>query len=67
MAASVMADCVPCIRHHYQKAVAAGATVTEISEALAIAMAIAAGSKKAKYEPVIAELATDNPSETKMA
>jgi AhpD family alkylhydroperoxidase len=53
---SVMADCVPCIKHHYQEAVKAGATKDEIAEALAISMSISAGSKKAKYAPVISEL-----------
>ena len=56
IACSVMADCVPCIDWHYQQAVTAGATKEEISEALAIAMAVSAGSKRAKYSPVIGKL-----------
>ena len=56
LACSVMADCVPCINHHYQKAVEYGATREEISEALAITMSVSAGSKKAKYSSVISEL-----------
>jgi AhpD family alkylhydroperoxidase len=53
---SVMADCVPCINHHYTHAVKAGATKEEISEALAISMSVSAGSKRAKYAPVISKL-----------
>ena len=56
VACSVMADCVPCIDWHYQHAITAGATKEEISEALAIAMAVSAGSKRAKYSPVIGKL-----------
>jgi AhpD family alkylhydroperoxidase len=56
VACSVMADCVPCIEHHYKQAVAAGATREEISETLAVAMAIIAGSKRAKYRSVIGNL-----------
>jgi AhpD family alkylhydroperoxidase len=53
---SVMADCIPCIEHHYKMAVNAGASKEEIAESLAIAMSISAGSKKAKYSPVINRL-----------
>jgi AhpD family alkylhydroperoxidase len=53
---SVMADCVPCIHYHYKKAVGYGATKEEIAEALAIAMSVSAGSKQAKYGPVIGKL-----------
>jgi AhpD family alkylhydroperoxidase len=53
---SVMADCVPCINHHYKKAKENGASKEEIAEALAIAMSVSAGSKKAKYSSVINEL-----------
>jgi AhpD family alkylhydroperoxidase len=53
---SIMADCVPCIEYHYNKAVAAGATNEELAEAFAIAMAISAGSKKAKYSSLIQAL-----------
>ncbi len=53
---SVMADCIPCINHHYKEAINAGATKEEISEALAISMSISAGSKKAKYSQVISDL-----------
>lgn len=56
VACSVMADCVPCIEWHYQQAVNAGANQKELSEALAIAMTISAGSKRAKYSPVISKL-----------
>jgi AhpD family alkylhydroperoxidase len=56
VSASVMADCVPCINHHYRRAVELGASQEEIAEALAIAMSISAGSKRAKYAPVIATL-----------
>jgi AhpD family alkylhydroperoxidase len=53
---AVTADCVPCIEYHYKKAIAAGATNEEIAEAFAISMSICAGSKKAKYTPVIEKL-----------
>jgi AhpD family alkylhydroperoxidase len=56
LACSVMADCVPCIHYHYDKAVKAGATKEEIAEALAISMSVSAGSKKAKYNSVIEKL-----------
>jgi AhpD family alkylhydroperoxidase len=56
VACSVMADCAPCIEWHYQRAVEAGATKDEISEALAVAMATSSGSKRAKYAPVIGKL-----------
>src|SRR4030042_6863594 len=48
-ACSVMADCVPCIQAHYARAIEAGVTKDEISEALAIAMAISSGNKRAKF------------------
>jgi len=60
---SVMADCVPCIDHHYKKAVEYGASKEEIAEAMAIAMSVSAGSKKAKYSSVIGELESANLSE----
>lgn len=53
---SVMADCVPCINHHYKRAVECGASREEIAEALAIAMSVSAGSKRAKYASVIDKL-----------
>jgi AhpD family alkylhydroperoxidase len=53
---SVMADCLPCLEYHYKRAVNAGASKEEIAESLAIAMSISAGSKKAKYLPVINKL-----------
>ena len=56
IACSVVADCAPCIEWHYGQAKAAGANREEISEALAIAMSVAAGSKRAKYGPVISKL-----------
>ena len=56
LSCSVMADCVPCINHHYKQAVKGGATREEIAEALAISMSISAGSKRAKYAPVISQL-----------
>jgi AhpD family alkylhydroperoxidase len=56
VACSVMADCVPCIESHYKQAVAAGASSEEISEALAVSMAISAGSKRAKYKAVVSNL-----------
>ncbi len=56
LSCSVMADCVPCIDWHYNKAVEAGSTHEEIAEALAISMSVSAGSKRAKYAPVIAKL-----------
>jgi AhpD family alkylhydroperoxidase len=59
MACSVMADCMPCIEYHGTKAVETGATKDEIHEALAIAMTIAAGSKKAKYSSLIPGILKD--------
>ncbi len=60
VACSVMADCVPCIEWHYQQAILAGANREELSEALAIAMSVCSGSKRAKYDPVISKLAREN-------
>jgi AhpD family alkylhydroperoxidase len=60
---SVMADCVPCINYHYRKAVGYGASKEEIAEALAIAMSVSAGSKQAKYGPVIEKLERANSNE----
>jgi AhpD family alkylhydroperoxidase len=56
IACSVMADCAPCIEWHYRQAMTAGAAREEIAEALAVAMSVAAGSKRAKYAPVISQL-----------
>lgn len=56
LAASIMADCTPCIRHHGGAALAAGATADEILEVSAIVMAILAGSKRAKYRDVLDEV-----------
>ena len=56
VACSVMADCVPCLQWHYQQAVTAGANREELSEALAISVSISAGSKRAKYSPVVSGL-----------
>jgi AhpD family alkylhydroperoxidase len=56
LSASLMADCVPCITHHYKAAVEAGATPQELAEVSAIVMSLCAGSKKAKYAPLIMEL-----------
>jgi AhpD family alkylhydroperoxidase len=56
IACSVVADCAPCIEWHYGQAVTAGANREEISEALAVAMSVAAGSKRAKYGPIVEKL-----------
>jgi AhpD family alkylhydroperoxidase len=56
LACAVMADCGNCIKSYYKKAVEAGASSDQISEMLAITMSINAGSKKAKYSDLIAEL-----------
>jgi AhpD family alkylhydroperoxidase len=56
VACSVVADCAPCIEWHYAQAAAAGASPEEISEALAVAMSVCAGSKRAKYGPVVDRL-----------
>jgi len=53
---SIVADCLPCLEYHYKRAVKAGATMEEIAESIAIAMSISAGSKKAKYLPIINKL-----------
>jgi AhpD family alkylhydroperoxidase len=56
LACSVMADCVPCIKHHYAEAVKNDADEAEIMEVMGITMSIAAGSKRAKYGPLVTEL-----------
>lgn len=56
---SIAADCLPCLEYHYKRAIKAGATREEIAEAIAIAMSIAAGSKKAKYFPTITRLESE--------
>jgi AhpD family alkylhydroperoxidase len=53
---SIIADCQPCLEYHYKRAIIAGASKEEIAESIAIAMSISAGSKKAKYSPVINKL-----------
>lgn len=60
LSCSVMADCVPCINWHYEKAVEAGASKEEIAEALAVSMSVSAGSKRAKYSELISKLGQDN-------
>ncbi len=60
LACAVMADCAHCIRSYYIKCRESGASTNEIYEALAITMAVNAGSKKAKYSDLIAELEKDN-------
>ncbi len=59
LACSVMADCSPCIEHHYRGATGAGASQEEIAEALAVSMAICAGSKKAKYSQLVNNLSAE--------
>ena len=59
VACSVMADCPPCITWHYNQAVEFGASKEEIAEALAIAMSVSAGSKRAKYSELISNLEND--------
>ena len=56
LATSISVDCVPCIKSYYKKAIDSGASTGEISEALAISMTVAAGSKRAKYAPIIEAL-----------
>ncbi len=53
---SIVADCIPCINHHYKKAVEYGASKDEIYEACAISMSVSAGSKRAKYSQIIKDL-----------
>jgi AhpD family alkylhydroperoxidase len=60
LSCSIMADCVPCINHHYKAVVQAGANQNEIAEALAISMSVSAGSKRAKYAKVIGDLERDS-------
>jgi AhpD family alkylhydroperoxidase len=55
VAASCLADCPRCIRHHSQAAIDAGATAEEIRAVNAVAMAILAGSKRVKYAEVLDE------------
>ncbi len=56
VACAVSVDCAPCLEWHYRQAIQAGATKDEISEALAVSMSISAGSKRAKYGPVVEKL-----------
>lgn len=56
VACSVMADCVSCIKYHYDKARQEGNSKEEIAEAFAITMSVSAGSKSAKYSGLIAGL-----------
>jgi alkylhydroperoxidase/carboxymuconolactone decarboxylase family protein YurZ len=44
---------------HYKRAIKEGASQEEFAESIAIAIAISAGSKKAKYIPVIKALETN--------
>lgn len=60
LACSVMADCPPCIKHHYTKAVEAEASKEEMAEAFAISMSVSAGSKRAKYTELINNLERDS-------
>ncbi len=53
---SVMADCIPCIEHHYNNALKSGATPEEITEAAQIAVAVSSGSKRGKYNTLFAKL-----------
>jgi len=53
LACSVMVDCIPCIEHHYKKAVEYGVNEEEIMDALGITMSVSAGSKRAKYNKLI--------------
>lgn len=50
---SILADCAPCTDWHYKQAREAGASEEEIAEALAIPMAVIAGSKMAKYGSIV--------------
>ncbi len=57
---AVMVDCIPCIDYHYKKAKEYGASKEEIAETLAIALAVSAGNKKAKYSKLIEDLSSTN-------
>jgi AhpD family alkylhydroperoxidase len=61
VACSIMADCLPCFEHHYRMAAQNGATVEEAKEAIAVAIAISAGSKISKFSPKAAELFREEP------
>ncbi len=56
VACSIMADCLPCLEHHYRAAAENGASVEEAKEAIAIAVAISAGNKIGKFSLKAAEL-----------
>jgi AhpD family alkylhydroperoxidase len=56
LACSIIVDCVPCIEHHYKKAVEYGVQEDEIMDAMGITMSVSAGSKRAKYQKLITEL-----------
>ncbi len=57
---SVLAECIPCIEHHYKQAMDAGATTDEIAEALAIPLSVISGSKIANFGAVVGNLQTKN-------
>ena len=59
VACSIMADCVPCLNWHYTQALESGASKEEISEAIAIAMSVSSGSKRAKYSKVVDTITQD--------
>ena len=44
--ASVTATCVPCLKYHFEKAKAAGASDEEIAEAIQVGRAVRTGSAK---------------------
>ena len=56
IACSIMADCLPCLEHHYRMAAKNGVTVDEAKEAIAVAVAISAGNKIGKFSIKAAEL-----------
>jgi AhpD family alkylhydroperoxidase len=56
IACSIMADCLPCLEHHYKTAAKHGVTVEEAKEAIAVAVAISAGNKIGKFSLKAAEL-----------
>jgi AhpD family alkylhydroperoxidase len=53
---AIMIDCKGCMRSHYKKAIAEGATDEEIAVVIALCMTVAAGKRKGIVENIIAEV-----------
>jgi AhpD family alkylhydroperoxidase len=52
---SIMMDCKPCMKWHYEHALKAGATTEEIAETVALTMTVSAGKRRHDIQEIIAE------------